>query len=67
MSSVYCTKCGGMVSFEGAWGGTINWCTCPKESVKGWECPRCHQIHSPHSAVCNCPPQLTTRNTNTSV
>lgn len=23
--------------------------------LQGWECPRCHKIHSPFSTVCDCP------------
>lgn len=25
----------------------------------GWECPRCHAIHSPESTRCLCPPRTT--------
>ena len=54
-SSINCTKCGGIVSFEGVWGGQIRWCTCPRLTSSGsllyLECPSCHKIHSPQSNV----------------
>ena len=28
----------------------------PQQHLMGWECPRCHTIHSPYSVTCSCPP-----------
>ena len=68
---IYCFKCGGVVevspNFNTILISNINWCRCQKEAKSipiGWECPRCHQIHSPFSLVCDCPPQVTIKNTN---
>lgn len=29
------------------------------EYSTGWECPRCHQIHSPYVMRCDCPASYT--------
>lgn len=64
-----CSKCGGLMY------GQIErtndfWCKCPefwgtspKEEqphLQGWECPRCHKIHSPFVYTCDCLPSVTT-------
>jgi len=35
----------------------------PESSLMGWECPRCHKIHSPFIPACDCPPQTITSST----
>lgn len=49
----YCDRCGGFVR------GLIDMgiprkCICHIVPI-GWECPRCHKVHSPYSLVCDCP------------
>ena len=34
-----------------------------KTKSGGWECPRCHKIHSWLSMECDCPPSTTTSTT----
>ena len=53
-----CAKCGGI-----SWGRPEStndfMCLCavaPKPTLQGWECPRCHKIHSPFSLTCDCMP-----------
>lgn len=35
----------------------------PEPQLMGWECPRCHKIHSPFIPACDCPPQIITSST----
>lgn len=53
MITHWCSKCGGLV--EG-WGNeNTAFCTCQKVQT-GWECPKCHNIHSPTVLKCDCSP-----------
>ncbi len=29
-----------------------------QSNLIGWECPRCHKIHSPYATECYCPPVI---------
>jgi hypothetical protein len=57
-----CTVCGGLVAGEPE--DTFDfWCICrmklkeePEPHLMGWECPRCHKIHSPFVTDCECKP-----------
>lgn len=51
----HCKDCGGIKLANGeVWSGSAaNFCQCSK-SMQGWECPRCHTIHSPFKMSCNC-------------
>jgi hypothetical protein len=64
-----CSKCGGLI--YGQIERTDDFlCKCPEflgESPKeeqpqlqGWECPRCHKIHSPFVSTCDCLPAIYT-------
>ena len=60
--TVLCTKCGG-VAFGPLRSTGDFYCKCPIEhqsqsNLTGWECPRCHRIHSPYTTECYCPPTI---------
>ena len=61
MSTVYCGICGGYIFGELPDITSVNPCICPKPRLRGWECPRCHKIHSPFSLTCDCAPDFITR------
>lgn len=56
----YCKTCGGFLF--GVYCGNSRICTC-KKAAAGWECPRCHKIHSPYSTTCDCHIGLTSSST----
>ena len=64
--NIYCKKCGGILSgFIPSTGDKL--CNCPvdievptKTHLQGWECPRCHRIHSSYTTQCWCPPAIKT-------
>lgn len=63
---VRCSKCGGLIYGVPQYMAD-QWCNClpeePKSNLVGWECPRCHKIHSPFSTECDCVPLTTTETT----
>lgn len=62
MNAIYCQKCLGLI--EPNEGYTGHYCACKKDNKHiGWECPRCHKIHSPYSMTCDCLPIGINQNT----
>ncbi len=64
MTAGYCNKCGGLL-----WGiphtTDVRLCNCRDDiqTMQGWECPRCHKIHSPFVSTCDCLPAIYTFST----
>ena len=57
-----CVDCGG-VKYGPLRSSIDYYCKCsikhPTQSyLQGWECPRCHKIHSPYTTECWCPPTI---------
>ena len=61
-NTLVCTRCNGVIS--GQLRSTIDfYCKCPigapqHNPLQGWECPRCHRMHSPYVTECWCPPAI---------
>lgn len=58
-----CLICGEWVP----WGAITHTCNIyvtnnPAPPMQGWECPRCHRIHAPWVASCDCPPAVSGMN-----
>jgi len=71
-SAIFCGKCGGIIyADKDYWTKDLKPCSCFKEPEKlinliGWECPRCHTIHSPFIQSCDCSsPYVTSTDINT--
>ncbi len=47
----------------------ISFCQYPNGVgyTMGWECPRCHKIHSPFATHCECPPHIITSSGTTNI
>lgn len=59
-----CIQCGSELA-TGDIGQTCTLCKMKNEGqrayLQGWECPRCHKIHSPFITTCDCPPNVVTK------
>ena len=61
MMTIRCPKCGGVISGYSEVTSDFMGCRCPPEpTLMGWECPRCHRIHSPFVSECYCAPLIIT-------
>lgn len=72
MTTIRCSKCGGVIS--GYYENTADFmgCRClpepePIAPLMGWECPRCHKIHSPFVTECSCMPFIITSISNPTI
>ena len=59
-ATIKCENCGGII-YGTHWSTADVSCRCripasPSPTSKGWECPRCHKIHSPYKETCECRP-----------
>src|SRR5262245_47612425 len=66
--NVYCRKCGGILvgsiqitSDFFCQGHSANNNSIEHTPPFGWECPRCHTIHSPFKMSCDCAPPVVSK------
>lgn len=60
---MYCPVTGKMCQSTGCGNRCMMQQYPPKPIQYGWECPRCHKIHSPYSLTCDCQPATLSGNT----